>query len=101
MCRMRATACWILTVALSTPLAVWAQELPERSFLVKLKYEKGDLPRSMSTNCIAVFADGRYHFERRSDFPLDSKPQIFEDLLPASDLNSLLDEPELRELKGI
>ena len=64
---------------------------------------KSDLPRSISTTCVAVFPDGRFHFEQRSDWP-ESKPQIYEDSLPDDDLKSLLmiiAEPELRDLKGI
>ena len=64
---------------------------------------KSDLPLSVSTTCMAVFADGRFHLEQRSDVP-ESEPQVYEDSLSDTDLKSLLtiiDDPELRDLKGI
>jgi hypothetical protein len=80
-----------------------AQTPSEPQFLVRIEYIKSDLPLSVSTTCIAVFPDGRFHLEELSDWR-DSKPQIYEDSLPDQDLKSLLmiiDDPELRNLKGI
>jgi hypothetical protein len=99
---MRAAMCFIL-IALATPFRLLAQTPSESQFLVRLKYIKSDLPTSVSTTCIAVFPDGRFHLEQRSDLP-ESKPQVYEDSLPDNDLRSLrtiIDDPELRDLKGI
>jgi hypothetical protein len=100
---MRAAMCFILIVFLAMPFTLLAQTPYESQFLVRLKYMKSDLPLSVSTTCIAVFPDGRFHLEQRSDWP-ESKPQIYEDSLSDNDLKSLLtiiDDPELRDLKGI
>ena len=100
---MRAAVCFTLIAFLAMSLTLLAQTPSESQFLVRLKYIKSDLPLSVSTTCIAVFPDGRFHLEQRSDWP-ESKPQIYEDSLPDNDLKSLLtiiDDPELRDLKGI
>ena len=95
--------CFILIVFLAMPFTLLAQTPSESQFLVRLKYIKSDLPTSVSTTCIAVFPDGRFHLEQRSDLP-ESKPQVYEDSLADNDLKSLrtiIDDPELKDLKGI
>jgi hypothetical protein len=100
---MRAGLCFILIIILAMSFAALAQAPSQSQFLVRLKYVKSDLPLGVSTTCIAVFPDGRFHLEQRADWP-ESKPQIYEDSLPDNDLRSLrtiIDDPELRNLKGI
>jgi hypothetical protein len=85
------------------PFAASAQELPESSFLVKVKYTKVDLPRSTSSTCLAVFPDGRFHMEQLSEWP-SSGPRIFEESLPDESLKSLsrtLETQELKELRTV
>jgi len=100
---MRAAICFILIVFWATSLTLPAQQPSESRFLVKLKYMKSDLPLSASTTCIAVFPDGRFHLEQRTDWP-ESKSQIYEGSVPDNDLKSLLAiiaDPELKDLQGI
>ena len=100
---MRAAVCFILIIILAMSIAALGQAPSEPQFLLRLKYVKSDLPLRVSTTCIAVFSDGRFHLEQRADWP-ESKPQIYEDFLPDDDLKSLrtiIDDPELRDLKGI
>jgi len=100
---MRHSISSILILSFVIPVTLLAQTLPESQFLVKLKYLKSDLPQSVSTTCVAVFPDGRFHLEQQPVWP-GSDPQIYEDSLPENDLKSLLtiiDDPELRDLKEI
>src|SRR6478609_7860714 len=100
---MRAATCFILIVFLAISFTLFAQTPSESRFLVKLKYMKSDLPLSASTTCIAVFPDGRFHLEQRTDWP-ESKSQIYEGSVPDNDLKSLLAiiaDPELKDLQGI
>jgi hypothetical protein len=103
-CRlMRAGLCFVLIIILAVSFAALAQAPSQSQFFLRLKYVKSDLPLRVSTTCIAVFPDGRFHLEQHADWP-ESKPQIYEDSLPDNDLRSLrtiIDDPELRDLKGI
>jgi hypothetical protein len=100
---MRAATCFILIAFWATSFTLLAQTPSESQFLVRLKYMKSDLPLSSSTTCLAVFPDGRFHLEQRSDWP-ESKPQIYEGTVPDNDLKSLLTiiaDPGLRDLKEV
>ena len=100
---MRAAMCFTVIFFLATSFTLLAQTPSESQFLVRLKYIKSDLPLSSSTTCLAVFPDGRFHLEQRSDWP-ESKPQIYEDSVPDNDLKSLVTiiaDPELRDLKSV
>lgn len=92
-----------LLFVVTMPLAVSAQELPESSFVVKVKYTKVDLPRSSSSTCLAVFPDGRFHMEQLSEWP-SSGPRVFEESLSDESLKSLstiLETEELKELRTV
>jgi len=98
-----------LLLVLATPSVLVPQDLPESSFVVKLKYAKIDRPPIFSSTCLAIFPDGRFHMEQSPDWntPLifqDSlAPQVFEDSLPDDSLKSLsmiLEAQELKELKA-
>jgi hypothetical protein len=94
---------FILILSLIVAITTSAQAPSEAQFLVRLKYIKSDLPLRVSTTCIAVFPDGRFHLEQRDEWP-QSGPQVYEDSLPEHDLQSLhtiIDDPELKSLNGI
>jgi len=100
---MRACLNFIPIIILATSLNSLAQAPSGSQFVLRLKYMKSDLPVRVSTTCIAVFPDGRFHLEQREDWP-GSKPQIYEDSLSDSDFKSLraiIDDPGLRDLTGI
>ncbi len=86
--------CLVLTVSASSQ----GQALPEP--LVRLLYEKIDLPSSMSHTCLTVFPDGRFHMEQGS-FQPRSAAQIFEGSLPSENLNSLGALIEAEDLKNL
>lgn len=102
-CRLMRGALRLFLIAKLLAVPLLAQGPSQSQFLVRLKYLKSDLPTRVSTTCIAVFPNGQFHLEQREDWP-QSKPQIYEDFLPESDLQSLLtiiDDPELKNLRGI
>jgi|SRR5581483_1120945 len=99
---MRPAICstFVIFLAMSSALA---QAPAKADFLVRLKWVKSDLPTSVLTTCIAVFSDGRFHLEKRSDWP-QSKTQVYEDSLADNDIKSLrtiIDDPQLKDLSGI
>jgi hypothetical protein len=92
-----------LLVVVIMPLLLLPQDLPEPSFVLKIAYTTVDLPRSVSTTCLAVFPDGRFHMEHLSEWPGD-RPRIFEDSLPNESLKSLstiLEAQELKQLRAV
>ena len=68
--------------------------------LVRLLYEKIDLPSSMSHTCLVVFPDGRFHMEQGS-FQPRLAAQIFEGSLPSENVNALTALIESEELKNL
>ena len=97
MCILRLSLIFVMT---ALPALVLGQAQPRSLFVVKLRYDKIDLPRSISGTCLAVFPDGRFHMEQVSEWP-DSKRQVFEDSLPHESLNSLTALLEAAELKNL
>jgi hypothetical protein len=88
---------------LALPTTSLSQSPADTQFLLRLKYIKSDLPLSVSTTCIAVYADGRFHLEQAADWHA-SKTKVYEDSLSGDDLNSLraiVDDPQLKQLSGI
>jgi hypothetical protein len=96
---MRILRLSLLSLVTAIPLAFLVQAQPQSPFVVKLKYARVDLPRSISDTCLVVFPDGRFHLEQGSDWPA-SKAQVFEDSLTHDRLNSLTTLLVAEELKS-
>src|SRR5260370_32453709 len=97
---MRILRLSLLSLVTAIPLAFLVQAQPQSPFVVKLKYTRVDLPRSISGTCLVVFPDGRFLLEEGSDWPA-SKAQVFEDSLTHDSLNSLTTLLVAEELKSL
>ncbi len=99
---MRQVAFCVLLAALVTA----AQQPPPapRTLLVAHQDSIG-LRREVTSTCIYVLPDGRYHLERLFNPPdRDSEIHIYEDRLSAEDLQvlrTILDAPEFRQLNSL
>jgi len=95
-----------LLLVMATPSVGVPQNLPESSFVVKLKYARIDRPPESSITCLAIFPDGRFHMEQSPDwstliFQDSLAPKVFEDSLPGDSLKSLSIILEAQELKDL
>jgi hypothetical protein len=90
----------LLSLMMAIPCVLLGQAQPQSPFVVNLKYVRIDLPRSSSNTCLVVFPDGRFHLEESFDWPA-SKPQVFEDSLTQTSLNSLATLLAAEDLKSL